>query len=171
MGRVKTIIIVLILIAILAWSVSREAQSASPYSWEVPSIKIANQTVEYVWLYRWSPPEPWESVEELEAFLEQDDTNKHIYLRANSEGVVSFVGQCEEFALQLIDRAFAIGKTLHFVPLHRSEYIKWWIKWESPSKRTPRYNEYHAVAGAIIGNDFWYIEPDTDVHFKALELD
>jgi len=184
MGTEKknTIIVVLIimLVAIVAWAWYYSSDSWKNlkdeplgYQWEAPETTAANQTVEYVWLFRWCPLEPWESIEELKAFLEQDDTDEVFDITAGEDGILNYRGinMCEHDALQLIDRAFAIGKTLHFLPLPRSEYLKWWTKWKSPWKRTPRANEYHAIVLAIIGNDVWYIEPDTDVHFKALKLD
>jgi hypothetical protein len=106
----------------------------------------------------------WNSVEELEEFLANDDTEEHIILTAGSDGKINFDGQCEDFALQLRDRAMAINKYLSVIALHPEEYRKWYGK-------QLKSNEYHAICMARIGNEFWYIEPATDKHWLALYLD
>jgi len=107
----------------------------------------------------------WEDPAELQAFLEADTTDSHIYLRAGKDGVILLTGQCEDVALQLIDNAAKLGKRLFFVPLNYMEYRKWYNKRIS-------YNRYHVVAGALVGdNEFWYIEPSDDRHWRALYLD
>lgn len=106
----------------------------------------------------------WDNKDELLNFIADDDTDTHIILKANSEGIISFDGQCEDFAIQLINRAEAIGKRLYFIPLHRSEYAKWY------GESIP-IGTYHAICCAIIGNDVYYIEPQDDRCWKALELD
>ena len=105
----------------------------------------------------------WE-LDELRAFLEQDDTDSVVYLTPDKDGVFKFANRCEVFALQLIDRVAEQGKRLFFVPLHRMEYYKWYNK-------TLKEGSYHAVCGAIIGNEFWYIEPSTDRCWHSLNLE
>ena len=106
----------------------------------------------------------WADESELKAFLASDNTDTMIILKANKEGIVTFNNQCEDRALQLINNAMNQGKRLSFVPLHRAEYLKW-------------YNEeieeghYHAIAGALVGDNFWYIEPGDDRCWLALYLD
>ncbi len=107
----------------------------------------------------------WKNVDELKTFLENDDSDKVIVLKANSDGVILLNNQCEDIALRLIDRAQVAGRRLFFVPLHREEYAKWY-------DTTIEEGHYHAVAGAIVGdNDFYYIEPTTDKYWLALYLD
>ena len=108
--------------------------------------------------------EDWESVEELEAFLKADNTDSHIYLKAGGDGVIKFDGQCEDVAIQLRDRAMAEGKHLEVVPLHRAEYLKWY-------NEEIEVGRYHAICMAIIGNEFWYVEPSDDRCWRALYLD
>jgi len=87
------------------------------------------------------------------------------YLKAGKDGTVSFAGQCEDRALQLIDNAAKYGKRLHLVPLSWCEYYKWY------GKRIEE-NRYHTVVGALVGdNEFWYIEPSDDRHWLAQFLD
>ena len=106
----------------------------------------------------------WDSVEELEEFLINDDTDKRVILTVDSKGELNFNGQCEDYALQLRDRAMAIGRHLSIVALHPKEYEKWYGERLTPS-------QYHAIAMARIGNEFWYIDPQTDEHWLALYLD
>jgi len=110
------------------------------------------------------PLRDFESEAQLRHFLEWDNTDRHVYLRADQDGIVRFQGQCEDRALQLIENAEKMGWRLHFVPLHRAEYRKWYSKQLD-------YNVYHAIAGAVIGNEFWYIEPSNDEAWLALYLD
>ena len=106
----------------------------------------------------------WNSVGELEEFLAIDDTEGHIILIAGSDGKINFNAQCEDFALQLRDRAMAIDKYLSVIALPPEEYKKWY------GKRL-KSNEYHAICMARIGNEFWYVEPATDEYWLALYLD
>jgi len=106
----------------------------------------------------------WSSVEELEAFLEEDDTDRHVYLKAGSDGVVRFNNQCEDKAFQLRDRAEAIGKRLETEVLDRYEYYKWYKVWL-------KKNRYHVINKALIGNEWWYIEPSSDRLWLGLYLD
>ncbi len=96
----------------------------------------------------------WQSVAELQAFLAQDKAPLH--LKANSSGVVSFVGVCNEQSMQLRDRALEKGKYLSVVVVSRLEYFL----------RTHRVMEqegqYHTMCLAIIGRTYYLIEPSTD---------
>ena len=106
----------------------------------------------------------WDSLESLEEFLINDDTEKTVIIIADSEGKIIFDNQCEEYALQLRDRAMATGMYLSVAALHPKEYEKWYSKQAKP-------NQYHAICIAVIGNELWYIEPQTDEHWLALYLD
>jgi len=106
----------------------------------------------------------WNSVEELEEFLINDDTDKRVILSVDSEGKINFDNHCEDYALQLRDRAMDIGRHLSIAALHPEEYEKWYGERLTPG-------QYHAIAMARIGNEFWYIDPQTDEHWLALYLD
>jgi hypothetical protein len=106
----------------------------------------------------------WNSPEDLADFLKNDDTDQHIFLRADDSGGVALNGQCEDLALQLRDRAMAIGRYLSVQVLSPQEYLKWYGV-------ALRSNVYHAICMARIGNGFWYIEPSTDKYWLALNLD
>lgn len=113
----------------------------------------------------------WDSPEELLEFLAEDDTDRVTYLRANADGKIAFNGICEDLALRLRDRAMLVGKHLSIVPLHPAEFRKWQPIVESWAGKNPGPLEYHAINMARIGNEFWYIEPDTDRAWLALYLD
>ena len=106
----------------------------------------------------------WDTLEQLEEFLASDDTNERIILTADSQGKISFDNQCEDYALQLRDRAMARGMFLSITALHPKEYEKWYGKRLKPDR-------YHAICLARIGSELWYIEPATDEHWLALYLD
>ena len=106
----------------------------------------------------------WDGLEQLEEFLKEDDTDRHIILTADRQGNINLNGQCEDYALQLRDRAVATGRYLSLEVLDSREYMKWY-------GQALKANEYHAICMARIGNEFWYIEPQTDKHWLALYLD
>ena len=106
----------------------------------------------------------WDSPEQLTEFLNNDDTDRSITFTADSRGRISLSGQCEDFALQLRDRAMAAGMYLSVGALPPREYEKWY-------GQPVRADQYHAICMARIGNEFWYIEPTTDECWLALYLD
>lgn len=106
----------------------------------------------------------WDTLEQLAEFLKNDDTDRRLILQADSNGTIALNGQCEDLALQLRDRAMAIGRYLSIQVLNPKEYEKWY-------GLTVRPDIYHAICMARIGNEFWYIEPANDKHWLALYLD
>ena len=104
----------------------------------------------------------WESPDELAKFLADDNTDKHFIFRSDSSGSVKFNGQCEDFAMQLRDRAMAKGKYLSVEVIPPGEYAFQFGVWGG---------SYHAMNMAIIGNEFWLIEPQTDRMWQAYFLD
>lgn len=106
--------------------------------------------------------EDWDSIEELKAFLEADDTDSHSYYTANEQGVISFVGICRVKAEQLRDNAEAIGKRLETESLTRTEAIAYF---DIGQKLKPW--DRHDVCKARIGNEMWFVEPSTDELFLA----
>lgn len=106
----------------------------------------------------------FESIEELETWLEDDDTDSHIILIADEEGYVSFEGVCEDYAIQLMDRAIADGFKMSFYVMDRQEYYQHFKKW------TPK-GRLHAVNLVIIGNEIYLIEPQSDEYWLKAYLD
>jgi len=109
----------------------------------------------------------FESLDELQVFLKTDNTDHHIVFKCGKDGKVSFNNQCEDYAIQLRNRAQTIGKHIEVIPIDYSEYRKWNSKFEVKL----RYGQYHMINMAIIGNDCYYIEPQTDNTWMALHLD
>ena len=106
------------------------------------------------------------SLEELQAFLAQDDTNEWLILTASSSGTVQFDGACEDYAFQLRDRASQIGKRLETELLTRSEYVEYYGDTGGLG-----VNDKHMVNKAVIGNDVYLVEPQSDKVWKVVELD
>ena len=106
------------------------------------------------------------SLEELQTFLAQDDTDTSLILVADSSGKINFNGSCEDYAFQLRDRAADIGKRLEAELLTRSEYVKYYGDTGGLS-----VNDMHMVNKAVIGNDVFLIEPQDDKVWKVVSLD
>lgn len=87
----------------------------------------------------------FEDLQELKQFLEDDDTNEVpiAYPIKGTDGVVSFAGVCDYYALNLQWRALEVGY------LMSTETIE-------------KENEQHMINSATIGNQIYYIEPQTD---------
>ena len=106
----------------------------------------------------------WDNPEELKAFLEADDTDSHYIFKAGGDGVIEFSNQCEDIAFQLWDRAYEIGKRLDVEILTKQEYHQYYGKWLEG-------NVVHAINKAVIGNEVWLIEPQTDRMWLVYYLD
>ena len=104
----------------------------------------------------------WESIDELQQFLDDDDTSDTLILVAGNNGVITLDGVCEWYALQLRDRAMSQGKYLSIQILHPKEYRKWYGEYTQ---------DYHAVCMARIGSELWLIEPQTDKVWQAYVFD
>ncbi len=112
----------------------------------------------------------WESLEELKSFLEVDDTNSTIILTAGATGVVTFSGQCEDFAFQLRGRAEELGKYLDTQILSRTDCLKY-SNYLPTGIYSLGLNDGHYINKAIISNEVWYVEPQNDKVWKVYNLD
>jgi len=133
--------------------------NSTTFTFDFNSHEVSVNGVEYI-----PKPQDFTSLEELELFLEADDTDSHIFLTCGADGKVAFNNQCEDLAFQLRDRAEDIGKRLETEVLDRNEYYKWYRIW------LPK-DTYHVIVKAVIGNDWYYIEPGTDKCWIGLYLD
>lgn len=106
----------------------------------------------------------FQNVQELKDFLAQDNTNNHIYLRANSSGVVRLEGVCNEEAIQLRNRALNKGKYLSVVVVSRLEY---YLRTHQVMNGEA---QYHTMNMAIIGREYYLIEPKTDEIWEAYRM-
>lgn len=86
----------------------------------------------------------FQSLDELNQFLAQDDTDHHVYLIANSQGQIILNRQCVQVAIQLRDRALERGKYLSLQVLNYTE----------PTS--------HMINMAVIGKYIYFIDPQTD---------
>lgn len=108
------------------------------------------------------PLEDWNSLDELKAFLKEDDTDSHLYIIATEDGTVSFEGVCRNQAEHLREMAEAIGKRLETESLTRTEAIMYF---DIGQELKPWGR--HDICKARIGNEMWFVEPGTDKIFLA----
>jgi len=85
------------------------------------------------------------SLEELKAWLGEDDTDEYVYLLAGEDGVLrtSDKYDCDDYALQLQRRAAKSGFLMSATIIEKQ-------------------GKPHMINLANIGNDIYYIEPQTD---------
>ena len=117
---------------------------------EKPVYKIVDKIVEKiieVEVIKEVPREirEFEDLEELEQFLEDDDTNEilRLYPIEGISGTWSLTGTCDHYATNLQRRALEAGYLMS-------------------TEITEKDNEPHMMNSAIIGNEVYYIEPQTD---------
>lgn len=115
----------------------------------------------------YTPLSDWESPQELRAWLKQDTSTDTLYITSGE----SFTGQCENLAFQLEESAAMSGKHLRAFPINRWEIIRWWAMFKFSTKQLISYWDYHMICGAVIGNEWWYIEPSNDKAWKVVDLD
>ena len=141
----KYLVIILIVLS-LAWG---GQVSASNY----------DGATRFVYYYVEVPMElsDWESLEELENFLAEDDTDHHRYFT----GVALFEGFCVSQAEHLRDEAAKIGRNLEVIPIYPKEYLRVF---------KTRRKEYHAICMARVDHSFYLVEPDNDVVKRAYKI-
>ena len=90
-------------------------------------------------------PREFTSLEGLEAWLAEDDTDECVYLWAGVDGVLrqSDKYDCDDYALQLQRRAAKSGFLMSVTIIEKQ-------------------SKPHMINMAIISNDIYYIEPQTD---------
>ena len=109
----------------------------------------------------------WSSLEELQNFLDKDDTDEVLVLVANpATGLIVFNGQCGDRAFNLRARASQIGKRLETEALTRDEYIKYYGEDGGLGE-----NDGHYINKAVIGNMVYFVEPSTDYVWLVYYLD
>lgn len=106
-------------------------------------------------------PSDWESVDELQEFLNSEQNNQVVKLKADENGQISFWGQCEDLSFNLRDNAMKIGKRIETEILFRSECIKYqkFLGIGYENAHLMNTNDSHMICKAFIGNEIWYIEP------------
>jgi hypothetical protein len=100
------------------------------------------------------------SLDELTNWLAQDDTDSCIF--ANSLG--STANQCEDYAMQLMERAIKSGYMMSTETLYPAEYYQIYL---SPMPA----NSCHMVNLVIIGNEAYIVDPSTDKIYSWHPLD
>ena len=128
-------------------------KNATPEVIEVPTIIKETEIVKVKEPVYVDELSDWESVEELEKFLEADNTDEIDY------GYF----KCVEYCLKLRDRASLVGKNIEVVLITYDEYLKYSQYFGIPENE---FN-YHTINMALIQGKYYYIEPQSDVFCKA----
>jgi len=94
------------------------------------------------------------SKSELQMWLAEDDTDKHVFSFASDNGTErsSDNYDCDDFALELQQRAGKVGFLMSVIIIEKDD-------------------QPHMVNLVTIGNDVYYIEPQTDEVWLYSHLD
>lgn len=102
------------------------------------------------------PSRHFQSLEELEQWLvniEVLDIRFDVVDKETSERIEKF--DCEDYALRLQEKALRDGYIISFEVIHSAEYNALFKQKRIPS------GAIHAINSVILGNDIYYIEPQT----------
>jgi len=99
-------------------------------------------------------------LEELKRWLEDKMNVTTIYFQLPSTEV-----DCDDYALDMQHKALADGYIMSFEVIGRSEYNALF------KAKLPDSQSLHAINSAIIGNDVYYIEPQTGEVAFVVHLD
>lgn len=107
----------------------------------------------------------FKGTDELEKFLEESDADYRVYIKASKDGIIDFRKyDCEDYAIALRNQAHAKG-------FHMSIQVVWHYRRPDTGELVMRYQEGHALNSTIIGNEMYFIEPQTDEYWLASYLD
>lgn len=129
--------------------------------WHEPEVKIV-ETLRYE-PYAVIPPNStsdWTSLDELNEFLAQDNTDEFISQSNEYMDGLVLDWDCDNKVILLMNSAEIYGKRLSFVWLSQSDALKWF-----------NINGAHAVCGAVVGNSYYYIDAETERVVKVGDLD
>ncbi len=112
-------------------------------------------------LQRKSNLRDFKSTDELEEFLANSPIDHTIYAKGNLD---LRTYDCEDYALALRDDAYSKG-------FHMNIQAVWDYRRPDTGELITEYNEGHAMNSTIIGNEMYFIEPQTDEYWLATYLD
>jgi len=135
---------------------------------EEKEVEVIKETIKEKIVYQYIPQSDWESVDELKAWLKEDEAP--LIIKADASGNINFNGQCEDVAFQARDRAYQVGKWLDTEILSRAECIKY-QKYLPGNAYSLGANDGHYLNKAVINNEVWYVQVDTDTIWLAYYLD
>jgi len=106
----------------------------------------------------------FESTDELDAFLEESDVDSVIYINITA-GQDRNTYDCDDYAITLRDAALSKG-------FHMNIQAVWnYRRPDTGELIITGGNEGHALNSTIIGNEVYFIEPQTDEYWLAAYLD
>ena len=132
-----------------------------------PQVMVDHQTVSRV-----VERVVYEPVEVEKVIVEQVEVSKELHcfesldeLEQWLSGVSIFASDCDDFAIELQSQALKNGYILSFEIIYPSEYNSLFKQKRLPSSIV------HAINLAVIGNEVYYIEPQTHEVVFAVYLD
>lgn len=105
--------------------------------------------------------------DELEKFLEESDADRSIYIKMTKEGVIDLTlatYDCEDYAMALRDQAQKAGYQMNVQAV-------WRYRRPDTNELITSGNEGHALNSTIIGNEMYFIEPQSDDYWLVGYLD
>ena len=107
--------------------------------------------------------EHFESLAALSAWLAHDDTDSYEYVPSTFD--------CDDFAATLQSHAIEDGYVLNAQILYYDDMVGWRIYVDGESCSLSSFGGYHALNMAVIGNEIYLIEPQTDEVYLICPVD
>lgn len=112
---------------------------------EVIRVEVPVEVVKEVEVIREVPLKlrEFDSLQEVEDWLADDDLNTRVVLKADAAGLINLKGACDYIALELQRRALEQGYLMSTEIVQRGDTL-------------------HMLNSVVVGNNIYYVEPQTD---------
>jgi len=164
MGRTQRLVLILVAVLVLVGVLAYNHVSAS----DAPeAVYCEYNGAWFQFRSDWQgQPQDWDSINELRAFLQYDDTEqRNIYIEVM---VIGLKPPCWQKAQQLRDNAYYFGKYLETETLSYNEFIMYYHM--IPSSKFHTINKAYVYNSELDRTEVWFIEPQNDRHWYVCEL-